>query len=325
MQEKICLLFTANLDFIPNLKKVLSEDFNLVYENRPDAYKTIRILKENRPEYWICNPAPGFIIDKKFMAYGLKSIITPSTGTSHISLSDAKRFKVGIYSLLNTESVHKIRASSEFTFLLLMSMFRNLKQLALNKNLKEWRASEDQFRGWELHGKNVGIVGFGRNGRLISQYCLAFGMNVFYFDPYVQTQINKVKKSKNLIKMAGSVDALVVTASSNQYTRNLISKEVLSALKINGVFINTSRGEVVNQKDLIKEIKKNNKFFALDVVSHEEKFTGESLTLLELNKTHNNLFITPHIAGLTFDSETKAQELAVSLLKDIINGRHMVK
>lgn len=311
------LLVTANLDFLPSIKTTLNQEYELKYINKPSAKVTEKIIKDFAPKYWICNPAPGYTIDKKFLNKPLTTILTPSTGTSHIDFSATNSHNISVYSIGTEAKIQEIKASSEYTFLLLLSMFRNMKQIVLNKNLDSWRVQEDSLRGYELYGKTVGIVGFGRNGKNMAKYCNAFGMKIFFYDPYHTSKNYIGNQCHSLEELCVKVDALILTVTSSRETKNLITSEILDLLKPNSIVINTSRGEVINQRDLIKHVKTGKIYFALDVLSDEENFRTDSLKLIKMSQTYKNLLITPHVAGLTFDSERKAMLIIMTILSRI--------
>lgn len=302
---------------MPELKNFLQSEYDLYYLNRPNSTETIRILEEFSPKYWICNPSPGYVIDKKFMVNSLNAIITPSTGTNHINLIDAELSGISIFSISNREDFYSIKASSEFTFLLMAMMFRKIKLVAQIEKLGLWRSNVEDLRGKELFGKRVGILGLGRNGSNLAKFCSTFGMHVSYCDPNVSKESNFYRKFDDLSDMIRQVDALILTVELNSSTTNIIGENEFNLMKDGFVFVNTSRGELINQDDLIREVKRNRILIALDVLASEQSFNATSLEIIDLSKSQENLFVTPHIAGLTYDSEEKAQKIAISILKEL--------
>ena len=115
----------------------------------------------------------------------LRVIVTASTGTNHMDLAECMRRDCTVLSLLDDrEGLDEIKASSEFTFLLLLATLKNLKAGLQEVAAGRWKANERLFRGNELFGKDVGIVGFGRIGQNLFRYLKTFGANVKHiFDP----------------------------------------------------------------------------------------------------------------------------------------------
>ena len=101
----------------------------------------------------------------------------------------------------------------------------------------------------------------------------------------------------------------------------MVNDKWFNNMKKNSIFINTSRGEIVNEKSLLKALKKNKiKGAALDVLSDEKNILKKKNILIEYSKHNQNLLITPHIAGLTFDSEFKAGIATINHIKKILNA-----
>jgi len=102
-------------------------------------------------------------------------------------------------------------------------------------------------------------------------------------------------------------DAVVVSVHLNNETNNLMNKKFFSSIKKDAIIINSSRGEILKDSELIKFLKKNKKSKAvIDVIRNEQTEQIKDNQLYKYSKENNRLIITPHMAGLTFESETKA-------------------
>ena len=123
---------------------------------------------------------------------------TPSTGTTHIDLDYCKKRKIKVLPITVSKKFEKIKASSEFTFLLCLLGFKNLIGAINQVRAGNWRNIENKIRGNEVIGKKVGIIGFGRIGKNLFKYFSAMGAEVNYFDIKKETFIkNKIKKSNS--------------------------------------------------------------------------------------------------------------------------------
>lgn len=305
------ILFSAPYSFIQkNIKKVKNKNF---------LFKEIWSKKElffsSRVKVWIVNPGQKFIINKEILNFfpNLQVIASPSTGSNHVNLKDCKEKNIKFFSLLNNrKKLSEIRASSEFTFLLILNSLRkiqNLKNEILNSN---WRDNEDNLRGYELYRKKVGIIGLGRIGGNVASWCKAFGSEISYYDPY-----KKIKKFKkiSLSNIFKESDIVVISPILNNLTKGMINLSHFKLMKKNAHLINTSRGEVLDQKDLINFLSKSKKniTFSCDVLTNEVKGKPLSKKLIDLYKK-NKLFITPHIAGATYESQIKASEIVIEMI-----------
>ena len=219
-----------------------------------------------------------------------------------------------------TKEVDLITASSEFTFNLMLSTIRKLPN-AFNGVLQgEWRNNENKYRGRELSSLKLGIIGYGRIGRNLAKYSKTFGMKVNAYDPYVNIKDSYVTQTNNLDALLSEADVICTCVHLNEETKHMINADVFKKMKDGVVFINTSRGDVVNEHDLITYLS-NGKIAraGVDVISNEFVEKTNNHPLINYAKSNENLIITPHIAGLTYDSEEKAQSAAYNAIKEFFN------
>jgi len=258
----------------------------------------------------------NYYIGKDFLdsANKLKYICTPTTGLNHLDMKEIKKRDITVVSLKGEDFfLSSIRATPEHALGLALSLLRNYKECFLNKKNRKW--NRDLFKGNEIYKKNIGIIGFGRIGRLISKYLFALGANVFFYDikADLKSHFGEIK-SLNLKEMIKKSDLIFLCASYSDEYRNFFDKKYIDLLK-NKYFINISRGELVDERYLIKKIKIN--FFkgiALDVINNENG-NNNLKELIQLIK-NNNFILTPHIGGATYESMTKTEVfIANKLLK----------
>ena len=302
------VLFSAPHNFfITKLKKIKKKKF--IFR---EIWNPNQLFKSKKIKIWIVNPGQKFVIDENILNYfpNLEILATPSTGKNHINLLECKKKKIRVLSLLNNRTrLKEIRASSEFTFLLILNSLRRLQDMNNEIMNGSWRDNEHKIRGYELFQKKIGIVGLGRIGGNIANWCHTFGSDVIYYDPF--KNIKKYKKT-SLQFIFKNCDIILISVSLTNKTYNLINRKLLSNLKYNSHLINTSRGEVINQNDLINYLSKSKKnvSFTSDVLSNEVK--GKPLTpeLINLYKS-GKIFLTPHMAGATFESQFKAADIII--------------
>jgi D-3-phosphoglycerate dehydrogenase len=312
MQKKYCL-FSAPFNFLNKNIFLNAADYKFIFS---EIWKQNDIKKNNKITSWIVNPGQNFSINEKILKFypNLKIIITPSTGTNHIDLKVCKKNKIKVFSLLNKrKDLNKIRASSEFTFLLALNALRRL-DIAFNEvDQDRWRHKENLLRGKEIFGKTIGIVGLGRIGSNLARWFSSFGAKVIYYDT-----IKKVKKfrKKSLDSIFRESDLTCICCILNSKTKNLINLQNLNLMKKNSILVNTSRGEVINEKDLINFLNtRKDIFFTTDVLSGEIKGTNLKSRLIDFHK-NRRILISPHIAGATLESQSQAANIAVKILKE---------
>ena len=183
-----------------------------------------------------------------------------------------------------------------------MTMFLNLaKNIDKSNNLTkkgDFDKKADLPDFFELYKKNVLILGFGRIGQALAKRCLGFEANIYVYDPFVNKQIIETNKC-NKIDFAdglGLADFISVHVPLNKETKNLITKEELKQMKENCILVNTARGGIINEKDLIWALTNRIIYGAgLDVFETEPPSKDNQLFQLD------NVLVTPHNAALTLE------------------------
>ena len=163
------------------------------------------------------------------------------------------------------------------------------------------------FLGSDLKEKTLGIIGLGRVGGEVARRMRdGFDMNIFYYDAKRNEKLEKIYKVKyaGLETLLKTSDIVSVHVPLLPTTRHLIGEKELKIMKPTAYLINTSRGPVLNEKDLVEALKnKVIKGAALDVYENEPDLTPE---LKELD----NIVLTPHIASASYETRSKMAEMA---------------
>jgi len=308
--KKKNILITAPIFFFQEHLSLLEKKFNCLFVEKPDKKKIIKQLKNIHA--WLCHPSPEYFFDKKILtkANSLELIATPSTGTTHIDLEYCKRRKIKVLPITISKKFEKIKASSEFTFLLCLLGFKNLVNALNQVRIGNWRNIENKIRGNEIIGKEVGIFGYGRIGKNLNKYFSAMGAKVSFFDIKKSIRSSRKRTKDQILQNS---DIIIICVSYRKHNFNFVDKKFFSKMKKNAIFVNTSRGEVIDERALINALKtKKIKFALLDVVKNEQFLNIKKNILLEYAKKNSNLIISPHMAGLTYESEKKAFLISVN-------------
>ena len=262
-------------------------------------------------------------VDAKILENGrqLKAIVTATTGLDHIDLKYAQDKGITILSLKDeNEFLQTIPATAEHTWALILSLIRKIPQAYNCVCNGEW--NRDLFRGNELKNKNLGIVGYGRVGKQIKNYALAFDMNVHVYDPKVYQLPDEVISYQKLGDMLSSVDIVTLHLPLNKDTYGIIGHEEIDICSTGTYLINTSRGDLVETGALLRALETGHlSGAALDVISKErDNMSSEKKVLVEYANKHDNLILTPHLGGATIESMEKTEifmaKKLVSWVKD---------
>jgi D-3-phosphoglycerate dehydrogenase len=249
-------------------------------------------------------------IDRDVMDAGcrLKAIVTATTGLDHIDMRYARSKGVAVLSLHGeTDFLRTVSATAEHTWALLLALLRRIPHAFAAVQRGEWH--RDAWRGYELDGKRLGLVGLGRVSQKVMRYGLTFGMDVAAYDPYAEKWVEGVERFPRLAELLYRSDVLSLHVPLNNETAGMLGANELAVLPPGCVLINTSRGEVVDEMALVRAL--GNKHLAgaaLDVITHEREPDQRRYNpLLAYACTHDNLIITPHIAGATRESMAKTE------------------
>jgi len=320
--KKHRLLVTSPMHFLPKLQEKYSKifDVDFIY---PSKYSEI---KQVISQYHALIPDPGakYRIDSELLidASNLKLIVTPSTGSDHIDLSFCVDNDITVNSLKGTGSIiEDIHASAEFSFLLLMSMIKKFVPSVEAARLGKWREIENQFRGIELSGKTVGLIGLGRIGKKMSKYCNAFGAKVLATDPLGAQGVENVEMCNSQEYLLNNSDIVCMHIHLTNDNYDYFGAKEFNQMKEGSYFLNTSRGGLLDEVALISALDaKKITAAALDVIKGEQDSNLSDHILINYARANENLIITPHIAGLTEDSQGKAAKFALQQVHEFFRS-----
>jgi D-3-phosphoglycerate dehydrogenase / 2-oxoglutarate reductase len=262
-------------------------------------------------------------VDKKFLnnSKKLRLILSPSTGTDHLDMNEIKKRKIKcIHIAKERKLLDTFTATSELVFALLLFINRSLVQNYFSAISGNW--IRDKFTARQLYGKTLGIIGLGRLGKITAKIANGFGMKVIGFDKNKKIKLNKVKNvSLNTLLIKSDVISLHIHL--NKKNENFINRKKISIMKADATLINTSRGKIINEKDLLYYLKLRKKFKAgLDVIDGEwlSKKDLKQHKLIKYANKNDNLIIVPHIGGATNESIYGARSFIINKLKNEIKN-----
>jgi D-3-phosphoglycerate dehydrogenase len=249
-------------------------------------------------------------IDREVLAAGprLRVVATPATGLNHIDLEEAERRRVRVLSLGGeADFLREVRATAEHTVGLLLALFRHTPAAVEHVRAGGW--NRDLFRGREVAGKTAGIVGYGRLGRIVGEYLQAMGARVVWSDPYVRGE------GLPLGDLLRAADVVSLHASLTEATRGFFGKGEFAALRPGAWFVNTARGELVDEWALLEALESGRLAgAALDVLAGEDAAGMQDHPLVQYARQHGNLLITPHLGGCTAESMEKTERFLAEKL-----------
>jgi D-3-phosphoglycerate dehydrogenase len=209
--------------------------------------------------------------------------------------------------------------TAEHAIAMLFAVARSIPQAYMA--LKDHRWDKSRFKGTEITGKTLGVIGLGRIGSEVARKCQAMGMNVIAYDPFINpdTRLSSGFKLVPLDAVFEQSDFITVHVPLTDETRNLINRDAIAKMKPDVRLLNCARGGIINEQDLHEALKSGRiAGAALDVFETEPNTESP---LLELN----NFIATPHLGASTVEAQRKVsedicQQVADFLLKNAVYG-----
>jgi len=250
-------------------------------------------------------------VDKELIdrAKKLKIIGVAATGLDHVDVDHVSEKGIKVVSLKGERKfLEGVNATVEHTFALIMSLARNVPWAF--EEIKRERWTRSPFFGWELNGKTMGILGLGRIGSKVAKIAKGFGMEVMACDPYVSKAAMRKAGAKKIDVEAllAKSNIIVVCTALNRETVDLVGQKEFAQMRLKPILINASRGKIVNEEALHEALEKGLiSGAAVDVLSSETETDNplKNNLLVKYAKGHDNLIITPHLGGATFESMEK--------------------
>src|SRR3990167_9132308 len=258
-------------------------------------------------------------IEKKLIrkATSLRFIARAGSGMDIIDTKVAKRKKIV---LINSPEGNK-NAVGEHCLGLLLCLLNKMYQGDNQIKKGIWKREEN--RGVELKGKTVAIIGYGTMGMSFAQKLKSMDCKVLCYDKYRKNYSDNFAEESGWNEIFKKADILSLHVPLTPKTENLINTVCINRFKKNIWLINTSRGKVVSIADLIKGLKeKKIKGAALDVLENENinNLLPEKLKEFKTLCNFSNVLLTPHVAGWTFESYQRINEVLIEKIKKHIRS-----
>ena len=299
----INILITEFID--PEALKILSKDFNVIYKK--DIWENSDYLKKE------INKFDGIIVRNKTnlnqsileKAENLKYIGRLGVGLDNIDTEYCKKNNIFVQPAtgMNADSVAEYVISSSLSLL--------KKTKLINEKTQSGQWPRTSITTNELRGKILGLIGFGDIAKKVLKLINAFEVTTIAFDPFITSQEmeeHNVKKVtfENILSLA---DIISIHVPLNNETKYLFDKKTFQKMNNKPIIINSSRGGIINETDILEAYKNNYiSGFALDVYEHEpvNKIFLKNIT------NDMNCILSPHIAGVTEESNTRVSEFIMN-------------
>lgn len=249
-------------------------------------------------------------VDKELLERGkrLKIVANVSLGTDNLDLDLMTTYKVWA---TNTPGFFS-HPVAEYILGGLITVYRNLFKAHQFVKNGEWNTFQPgRWDGESLANKTLGIIGMGSIGKSLARMASSLGMKVIYFS---RSEKSHAYQKVSFNELLSSSDAISVNVPYSSQTHELIGPSQFERMKSGVIFINTSRGKVINENSLIHFLQVGHLGGAvLDVFAHEP-FVPTSL------RNMSNVLLSPHLAGGTKDGRAKCYKLAIDNVIEVMKG-----
>jgi len=268
----------------------------------------------------VCYPYDTIDADVINAGVNLKAISTYSVGYDHIDIKTAS--KRGIVIGYTPEVL--TRATADLTMALMLSLFRKVTEGDKLIRDNKWRTvfGPYEFLGTDLYQKTLGIFGMGRIGKAVAQRAVGFEMNVIYHN---RTRLSKKEEKRlgvryvSLDNLFGTSDVVSIHSPHTPQTHEIVNLKLFKKMKKTAFLINTSRGKIINEKDLVIALeRKIISGVGLDVFQKEPIDSGNLIV------KQDNVIVMPHSGSATVETRRKMAEIAVKNLVSGLAGKKMV-
>jgi D-3-phosphoglycerate dehydrogenase len=309
------VLVITPVNHIRGVTEKLNSLGKVTYIDNPSLDEVVNLIPKYQAIFTNPNKSNVFI-GKEIIDVGtkLKAICTASTGTNHIDKEYAKLNGIKILSLTEERDIiNKISSTAEHAFALMLSSLRNIPESFNSVKSDHW--DYEPFIGRQLDHLTIGVIGYGRLGGYFAKYAKVFGSNILVCDPYKSIEDNKINQV-SLEELLIKSDVITIHVHVTKETIGMINKNCLLKMKSNVLIINTSRGDIIDEQDLIEFLVNNKKAkYATDVLANEVIDKKIDNPIINFAKKNNQVIITPHIAGMTVEGQMLAYNHAANILK----------
>jgi len=335
-----CILFSINVLFIcpyliahssmtshTNLKTIIIDDFHpilletlkangLTFHYLPDISESEAIQALPHYDVAVVRSKVQFTAQLIDQLPQLKCIVRGGAGMDNIDEAYARLKNIV---LINAPEGNR-DAVAEHAIGLMLALSNQI--VKSNNEVKQMQWQREANRGFEIGNKTIGIIGFGNTGQALAQKLQGFGSQIISYDKYAPSQLSTVS-AVSLAELQSKADIISLHVPLTSETKWMVDAHFLNQCQAGFTLINTSRGMVVKQSDVLTVLQSGHmQGFASDVLENEnfDAYTPNEKSAFEILASLSQVVLTPHVAGWTQESYFKIGEvIAVKLLEFTTN------
>ncbi len=247
----------------------------------------------------------------------LKFVIRAGVGTDNIDFEACEKNGIAVWNAPEGN----FQSTAELAIGMIFSLFRSIPEATTTTKLGEWKKADLSKRGRQLSGSRLGVLGLGNIGLRVARMGKALGMDIVGADPFYKgTEF----KAMSLEEMFATVDVVSTHLPFSQKTKGIVSRALLESAKPGFFFVNTARGGLVDEKDLVDLLASGHLGgVGLDVFAQEPIDVNDPTTKKLLS--FSNVVFSPHVGAATKEAQRavglESWEKASRIAKDVQAGR----
>jgi glyoxylate reductase len=307
-------LFISNV--LPEeCRQIVPPDVELDYNDSDQPLSKAELIRRLQGGGGLVCQIIATVDDEVLAVPGLKVVANVAVGFNNIDVAAARRRGIVV---TNTPEV-LTETTADFAWALLMAAGRRVVEADRYARSGQWTVWQwDLLWGADIHGKTLGVVGFGRIGRAVARRALGFGMRVLYHDTVradaaVERELNATATDLDTLLRQSDFVSLHTLLSAD--TRHLINERTLRLMKKTAVLVNASRGPVVDEAALVRALTEGwIRAAGLDVFEDEPRIHPGLIAL-------PNVTLSPHIGSATHETRVALGSLAVRNCLAVLDGK----
>jgi len=293
----------------PQGVQLLKNKVELMYA--PDTGKSTAIAMIGEADAAILRATTIFDRDVIKQGSKLKMIVRTGVGMDNVDMKAAGELGILVCNTPNTND----ETVAEHTLAIVLALAKQIVLMDRAVRQQNWneRFSPNQM---DIAAKTIGIIGYGKIGRATARKCLAMGMKIMIYDPYIGLADDNITIAKDIKDIFKESDFVSLHCPSGPDNLNLVNALHLSLMKPGAFLINTSRGSLVDEKALTEHLQNARIAGAgLDVFKEEPLKAGHPFLNLP------NVLLSPHVAGSTKESNQRISVAAAQAVIDVLSGK----
>jgi D-3-phosphoglycerate dehydrogenase len=290
------------------MKILISDPFS---KDLPDKLSEFGEVTDNKEEFTdadiiLVRSATKARKDYIDQAKNLKMIIRGGVGIDNIDVSYAKSKGIKVHNTPEASSV----AVAELTFAMMLAIQRNIVRAHNTTKSGEW--IKKQLKGQELYKKTLGLIGIGLIGTEVAKRAQAFGMNVIAHR--LTDTPSDYAKIVSLDEVLSQSDIISLHTPITEQTKGIINKDTIAKMKDGAIIINTARGGLIVDEDLVDGLKSGKiRYAGLDVY-HSEPLKDSPLQNVD------NILLIPHLGAQTYENMGRIGEIVIKLVSEHVKS-----